>query len=95
MEPNFVIGIDPELARALILIGLVATVGALLIAVATVVISIHIALRVYSDGAVTGGVGNRKRTKSKFARSHLVAQGISPRMRLFHEVGEPEQARQS
>jgi len=50
MESNFVIGIDPELARALILIGLTATVGAFLIAAAAMVMSIHIALSVYRDG---------------------------------------------
>jgi hypothetical protein len=50
MEPDFVIGINPELARVLILVGLAATVGALLIAVAAMVISIHIALSVYRDG---------------------------------------------
>ncbi|MDP2885354.1 MAG: hypothetical protein Q8P51_10080 [Ignavibacteria bacterium] len=49
MESNFVLGIDAELARVLILIGLTATVGALLIAVATVVISIYVALSVYRD----------------------------------------------
>jgi len=59
MEPNFVIGIDPELARVLILIGLVATVGLLLIALATVVITIHIALDVHRDGAAAGCAGSR------------------------------------
>ena len=95
MEPTFVTGIDPELARVLILIGLVATVGALLIAVATMAISIHVAFNVYRDGPVVGRAGNRKRAKRAFARSHLVAQGISARRGLFHEIGEPEQARQS
>jgi hypothetical protein len=72
MESNFVLGIDPELARVLILIGLTATVGALLIAVATVVISIHLALNVYRDGAVAGCAGNRERAKREFVRSQLV-----------------------
>ena len=80
MEPNFVIGIDAELARVLILIGLVATVGALLIAVATVVITIHIALDVDRDGTAAGCAGPRKRGIREYARSHLVATGISPRI---------------
>ncbi len=80
MEPNFVIGIDSELAQVLILIGLVATVGALLIAVATVVITIHIALNVVGDGAAVGYAGSRKRPMREFARSQLVATGISPSM---------------
>ena len=80
MEPNFVIGIDPELARVLILIGLVATVGAFLFAVATVVITIHIALNVVRDGAAAGYAGSRKGAMREFARSHLVATGISPSM---------------
>jgi hypothetical protein len=80
MEPNFVIGIDPELARVLILIGLVATVGALLIAVATMATAIHIALNVYRDGAAAGCAGSRNRAKREFARSHLVGTEISPSM---------------
>ncbi len=72
MEPNFVLGIDPELARALILIGLTATVGALLIAVAAMVISIHIALNVYRDGADAGCTCNREKAKRELIRSQLV-----------------------
>ena len=72
MEPNFVLGIDPELARVLILIGLTATVGALLIAVAAMVISIHIALSVYRDSADAGCTCNREKEKREFARSQLV-----------------------
>ena len=60
MESNFVLGIDPELAQVLILIGLTATVGALLIAVAAMVISIHVALSVHRDGADAGFAGNRE-----------------------------------
>jgi hypothetical protein len=80
MEPDFVIGIDPELARGLILIGLVAIVGALLVAVATMVTAIHIALNVYRDGAAAGCAGSRKRARREYARPHLVATGISPSM---------------
>ncbi|MFH0991482.1 MAG: hypothetical protein V1799_15855 [bacterium] len=72
MESNFVLGIDPELARVLILIGLTTTVGALLIAVATVVISIHIALSVYRDGADAGCTCNREKAKRELVRSQLV-----------------------
>ena len=72
MESNFVIGINPELARVLILVGLTATVGALLIAVAAMVISIHIALSVYRDGAVAGCTCNREKGKREFVQSQLV-----------------------
>jgi len=72
MESNFVIGIDPELARALIFVGLVATVGALFIAVAMMVMTIHIALSVYRGDAVAGCAGDRKRANVELARSHLV-----------------------
>lgn len=73
MEPSFVLGIDPELARVLILVGLAATVGALLIAVAAMVISIQIALSVYRDGADAGCAGNREEPKRELIRSQLVA----------------------
>ena len=72
MEPNLVIGIDPELARVLILVGLAATVGALLIAVGAMVISIHIALSVYRDGADAGCTCNREKAKRELVRSQLV-----------------------
>ena len=93
MEPNSGIGIDPALARELILIGLVATVGALPIAVVTVVISIHIALSVYRDGGAAGRALDHERGKTEFTGSHVVAQGISARRRLFNEIGGPEQVR--
>jgi len=72
MEPNLVIGIDPELARVLILVGLAATIGALLIAVAAMVISIHIALSVYRDGVFAGCAGNREKAKRELVRPQLV-----------------------
>jgi hypothetical protein len=72
MDPNSVLGVDPELARVLILIGLVATVGALLIAVAAMVISIHIALSVHRDGVAAGRAGKREKERREFARSHAI-----------------------
>ena len=80
MEPNSILGVDPELARVLILIGLVATVGALLIVVAAMVISIHIALSVHRDGVALDALASVKKKEGSLHGLMQRLRGLSLQM---------------